>query len=116
MSLLFKIIIVVVDNIVNKFFFYLRKLFVGIFSNLATKFLLQVFVFIFFINLLFTLYNGGNIFDAIINVVFNFSLSEPVFFYCGALFFLTTFLSYFFLSYLGLYGVFYINFFSIILF
>jgi hypothetical protein len=41
---------------------------------------------------------------------------EPLFFYCGVLFFLTTFLSFFFLSYLGLYGVFYLNLFSIGLF
>ena len=46
----------------------------------------------------------------------NLNFSEPLFFYFGCLFFLTTFLSFFFLSYLGLYGVFVLNFLSIFLF
>ena len=37
----------------------------------------------------------------------------PVFLYLGVLFFLTTFLSLIFLNYLGLYGVFILNFFSL---
>lgn len=48
------------------------------------------------------------------NVQINFS--EPLFFYFGTLFFFTTLISFFFLSYLGLYGVFLLNFVSISLF
>jgi hypothetical protein len=58
--------------------------------------------------------------DVIVSYIPSFKIeidaNEPLFFYFGLLFFLTTFLGFFFLSYLGLYGVFFINFLSISLF
>ena len=90
-----------------------------------TKLLFRYFVVILFICLTFIIFKWfdifsftevDNFFKKIIKWFVLFELNKPIFFYFGMLFFLTTFLSFFFLSYLGLYGVFIINLISISLF
>jgi hypothetical protein len=92
-----KILVQIFQQCLKLDFFNKRLLF-------KEDFLKNFFIFSIFISLLF--------------VFFNFILNKtlPIFFFFGLFFFLTTALSFLFLSYLGLYGVFILNFVSLFLF
>jgi len=97
----------------------------NIFLSKLIKALLNYFLALFFVFFLlyilydlqiFSILGIDTYYNQLPKLTFNLSTKEPLFFYFGSFFFLTTFLSFFFLSYLGLYGVFVINFTSITLF